>query len=123
MNIACDTKMAATAGSETADRRASMRTTSSLGFTGSVWDLSEQRRATEEADKATRYARLVQDVAEIANSATTMREALQRSLDVICESMGFPGGHALLINDDEPELAKSAHIVYIKDRSDSPSSI
>ena len=56
------------------------------------------------------------DVAEIANSATTMREALQRSLDVICETMRFPVAHALLINDDEPELAKSAHIVYVKDR-------
>ena len=87
-----------------------------LGFTGSVWDLSEQKRATEEAYRATRHARLVQDVAAIANSATTMREALQRSLDVICETMGFPVAHALLINDDEPELAKSAHIVYVKDR-------
>ena len=44
-----------------------------------------------------------------------MREALQRSLDAICETMKFPGGHALLIHDDEPELAKSAHIVYVKD--------
>jgi PAS domain S-box-containing protein len=53
------------------------------GFTGSVWDLSEQKRATDEANRATRQARLVQEVAEIANSATTMREALQRSLDAI----------------------------------------
>jgi len=87
-----------------------------LGFTGSVWDLSEQRQATDEAHKATRHARLVQDVAAIANSATTMREALQRSLDVICDAMEFPVGHALLITDDEPELAKSAHIVFVKDR-------
>jgi PAS domain S-box-containing protein len=87
-----------------------------LGFTGSVWDLSEQKRATEEAGRTARYAHLVRHVAEIANSATTMREALQRSLDVICEAMGFPVGHALLINDDEPELAKSGHIVYVKDR-------
>jgi PAS domain S-box-containing protein len=87
-----------------------------LGFTGSVWDLSEQKQATEEADKAARHARLVQDVAVIANSATTMREALQRSIDVICETMKFQVGHALLIRDDEPELAKPAHIVYIKDR-------
>ena len=88
-----------------------------LGFTGSVWDLSEQKRATEEAGRATRYTHLIRDVAGIANSATTMREALQRSLDVICETMQFPVGHALLIKDDEPELAKSAHIVYVKDRA------
>jgi PAS domain S-box-containing protein len=86
-----------------------------LGFTGSVWDLSEQKRAAEEASKAGRHARLVQEVAVIANSATTMREALQRSVDVICEAMAFPVAHALLINDDEPGLAKSAHIVYVKD--------
>ncbi len=85
------------------------------GFSGSVWDLSEQRRAAEEATRATQYARLVQEVAEIANSATTMRDALQRAVDTICETMKFPGGHALLIHDDEPGLAKSSHIVHFKD--------
>ncbi len=87
-----------------------------LGFTGSVWDLSEQKQATDESQRATRDAHLVQKVAEIANSATTMREALQRSIDVVCETMKFQVGHALLIHDDEPELAKSAHIVYVKDQ-------
>lgn len=86
-----------------------------LGFTGSVWDLSEQKRATDEANRTTRYARLVQEVADIANCATTMREALLRSVDLICVTMNFQVGHALLINDDEPELAKSAHVVYISD--------
>ena len=85
------------------------------GFTGSVWDLSEQRRASDEAHKATRYTRLIQEVAAIANSATTLREALQRSVNSICETMGFPVGHALLIADDEPGLAKPANIVYVKD--------
>jgi PAS domain S-box-containing protein len=36
------------------------------GFTGSVWDLSEQKRASDVAHKATRYARLIQEVAAIA---------------------------------------------------------
>jgi signal transduction histidine kinase len=45
-----------------------------------------------------------------------MREALQRAVDAICVTMSFPGGHALLINDDEPGLAKSAHIVHVKDK-------
>jgi len=85
------------------------------GFSGSVWDLSEQKRAAEEATRATQYVRLVQDIAEIANSATTMRDALQRAVDTICETMGFPAGHALLVHDDEPGLAKSAHIVHTKD--------
>jgi len=85
------------------------------GFTGSVWDLSEQKRAAEEASRVTQYAHLVRDIAEIANSATTMREALQRSVDTICETMKFPGGHALLIHDDEPGLAKPSHVVHIQD--------
>ena len=84
------------------------------GFTGSVWDLSDQKRASDEAHKATRYARLIQEVAAIANSATTLREALQRSVDSICETMGFPVGHALLITDEEPGLPKPANIVYMK---------
>jgi two-component system, NarL family, sensor kinase len=85
------------------------------GFTGSVWDLSEQKRASDEAHKATRYARLIQEVAAIANSATTLQEALQRSVNSICETMGFPVGHALLITDEEPGVAKPGNIVYLKD--------
>ena len=85
------------------------------GFVGTVWDLTDQKRATEEAYRATRYAHLVRDVALAANSAITMREALQRSVDVICETMDFPVGHALLIDDDEPDLAKSSHIVHVRD--------
>ncbi len=86
------------------------------GFSGSVWDLSEQKQVAEQANLVNRHARLVQEVAEIANSATTMREALQRSLDTICETLRFPVAHALLIHDDEPGLAKSSHVVYVKDR-------
>jgi hypothetical protein len=44
-----------------------------------------------------------------------MRETLQRSVDVICETMNFPVGHALLIDDDEPDLANSSHIVHVSD--------
>ena len=80
-----------------------------------MWDLTDQKRATGETYRATRYAHLVRDVALAANSAITMREALQRSVDVICETMDFPVGHALLIDDDEPALAKSSHIVHVRD--------
>lgn len=85
------------------------------GYIGSAWDLSDQKQAIDAAYKATRQTRLEHIVAVIANSATTLREALQSSLDVICQILEFPGGHALLIYDDEPELAKPAHIVYLKD--------
>ncbi len=78
------------------------------GFVGSAWDLSDQKQATEAAYRATRQTRLEHIVATIANSATTLREALQNSLDVICEMLAFPGGHALLIYDDEPSIAKPA---------------
>ena len=84
------------------------------GLTGSAWDLSDQKKTSEEAQKATRYAFLMREVSLIANSATTLREALQRSVDLICETMGFPIGHALLIADEEPGLAKPANIVYMK---------
>jgi len=86
------------------------------GFVGSAWDLSDQKQATEVAYKATRQTRLEHIVATIAISATTLREALQNSLNVICQILEFPGGHALLIYDDEPELAKPAHILYLKDK-------
>ena len=84
------------------------------GFVGSAWDLSDQKQATEAAYKATRQTRLEHIVALIANSATTVREALQHAVDAICETLGFQVGHALLIYDDEPELAKPAHILHAK---------
>lgn len=85
------------------------------GFTGSLWDVSDQKRTSEEADKAIRYARLAREVAIISNSAGSLRDALQRSVDAICETLGFPVGHALLIDDEEPDMAKSSHIVHVKD--------
>lgn len=85
------------------------------GFFGSAWDITGQKQAIEAANRATRYTQLVNAVAEITNTATTMREALQRSLDLICETLELPVAHALLIQDDEPDLAKTSHIVYTKD--------
>ena len=86
-----------------------------IGYIGSAWDLSDQKKAADDAYRATRYAHLIRDVAVIANTATTLRGALQRSIDVICETMKFPVGHALLIKDDEPELAKPSHVVHVDD--------
>ncbi len=85
------------------------------GFVGSAWDVSDQKQATEAAYKATRQTRLEHKVAVIANSATTVREALQGTLDSVCEILGFEVGHALLIYDDEPELAKPEHILHAND--------
>ena len=86
------------------------------GFVGSAWDLSDQKQATEAAYNATRQTRLEHMVTVIANSATTLREALQRSLDVICETLAFQTGHALLIHDEEPGLAKPANIWHVADK-------
>ena len=84
------------------------------GYIGSCTDVTERRVATEAAYRATRQTRLEHLVALIASS-TTVREALQHSLDATCETLAFPVGHALVIYDDEPELAKPAHILYCKD--------
>ncbi len=86
-----------------------------IGYVGSALDLSDQKHAIEIADRATRFTHVVREVGEIANTSTTMREALQRSLDVICERMGITVGHALLIYDDEPGKAKPAHILHTKE--------
>ncbi len=87
-----------------------------FGFVGSAWDLSDQKQAMEVVDRATRFTQLINSVAEIATTSTTLREALKRSVDSICVTMRFPAGHALLIEDDEPELAKPAHIVFVEDK-------
>ena len=60
------------------------------GFVGSAWDLSEKKKATEVVDRATRHTHLMNAVAEIANTSTTLRDALKRSVDIICITMRFP---------------------------------
>ncbi len=49
-------------------------------------DVTESLRIAEEI-------RLMQRVATVANEASTMREAMQSSLRLVCESMGWPAGH------------------------------
>jgi PAS domain S-box-containing protein len=85
------------------------------GFVGSAWDLSDQKQATETAYKATRQTRLEHTVGLIASSATTVREALEGSIDTICEVLHFSIGRALLIYDDEPESDKSPHVFRVSD--------
>jgi PAS domain S-box-containing protein len=85
------------------------------GYIGSCLDVTERKLATEAAYKATRQTSLEHIVAVVANSATAVREALQRTLDAVCEIMEFPVGHALIIYDDEPELLKSTHVVHVND--------
>ena len=76
------------------------------GYIGSCTDVTERRVATGALIE--RLARRVWNTSwPSSQSPQPPCEALQHSLDATCETLAFPVGHALVIYDDEPELANS----------------
>lgn len=64
----------------------------------------DSRRA---AERAPVLARLVHDVAVAANSSGNAEDAVQRCLDIVCEAMKFPVGHALLARPGDEKTPAS----------------
>ena len=63
--------------------------------------LEESRRKTE---KEARLVILLKSVAETANSTPTVEEALKQILVEACTFMGWPIGHALMLNNEEQRI-------------------
>jgi diguanylate cyclase (GGDEF)-like protein len=60
------------------------------------------------------FVELLQDVAVAANAATSVEEPIRESLHRVCALMGWPVGHAYLLDRHQGVLASSA-IWYLKD--------
>ena len=71
-------------------------------------------RAARGAERATRsYAesiRLLRDIAIASNTASTPEDALQAGIDHICAYCGWPVGHALLRDPEDPERLFSSSV-------------
>lgn len=68
-------------------------------FTGILRDISERRRAEERQAREAAHMALVQQVAVAANGSVDVASAFATSLRHVCETFGWPLGHAFLVED------------------------
>ena len=64
-----------------------------LYYEGFVEDITERKRAQEEAERSAGETRLLYSTAAAAATTDSFDEALQRCLDLICEYIRWPVGH------------------------------
>ncbi len=63
-------------------------------------DITEQKRAEAALQRNISFVKLLQRVAMAANQATSVKEAIQQCLELICAHIGCPIGHACLLAAD-----------------------
>ena len=67
-------------------------------YFGWVYDIDEQKRAEQELRAAGDANALLRKIAEAANEATVVEDAVQACLDGVCAYTGWPVGHAFIVN-------------------------
>ena len=78
-----------------------VRSESSLYILSIVRDVTERKQREREAQQQNELVRLLQDIAIAANEATTVQSAVQYTLDRLRGYLGWPLGHALVLEEDE----------------------
>ncbi len=69
-------------------------------FFGWVYDINEQKTAEAELRAVNSANTLLRSIAEAANEATRVEDAVQACLDAVCAYTGWPVGHAFMVNAD-----------------------
>jgi two-component system NtrC family sensor kinase len=77
-----------------------LQTKAGLLITSAIRDVSERKRAEAELRRQTAFVHLLQVVAATANAATSVEAAVQRALEHVCASLGWPLGHAALLTEN-----------------------
>ncbi|HET7871198.1 MAG TPA: PAS domain S-box protein [Terriglobales bacterium] len=72
---------------------------SDLGVTF-LFDLREQKRAADAVRRKTAYTRLLRDVSAAAKAPSEPREVLAFCLEMLCNELDLPLGHAFLVEND-----------------------
>ncbi|MBI4383458.1 MAG: PAS domain S-box protein [Nitrospinae bacterium] len=82
-----------------------------------VWTMAMtcllQKRTQEVLARKSVYVNLLQDVAIAANEARMLPEAIQISLDKVCEATGWPVGHAYLFPGDDKSVLEPSNIWHL----------
>ena len=86
-----------------------------VAIVGSLTDITERYEAEQRLKKETAYMKLLQAVAIASNEAQSIEEAVQISIDKVCELTGWPIGHFYTISSDNPNKLKSTKIWHLDD--------
>ena len=78
-------------------------------------DVTERKRAEVSLQKSTRAADLLRKIADAANQADSLDEAIQISLDELCAYSGWPIGHAHVLNNNGSNELVSANMWHLDD--------
>ncbi len=74
-----------------------------------VQEVAERRRAEESARREAANVQLLQAITAAANEAANVTDALYHTIQRVCEHIGWPVGHAYMLEESEtaPELVSS----------------
>ncbi|MEQ1840133.1 MAG: response regulator, partial [Verrucomicrobiales bacterium] len=75
---------------------------------GTNWDITTEKQAAALLARQAMEARLLHRSVALAAESATFEEALQRCIDEICESTGWPIGHVCLPSSDGATLKSSS---------------
>jgi signal transduction histidine kinase len=67
----------------------------------------------EQLEREVRFLELLQQVSFASNASSRIEEPIQTCLDLVCEVVGWPIGHAWLRATDAPELLTSAKLWHL----------
>lgn len=79
-----------------------------LAMLGVMADDSKQLAQERALEEKTRIVELLLEVAVAANESDFLEPALRRTLALVCESSGWPLGHALTLSETKRELRSTA---------------
>lgn len=85
-----------------------------IGFSKVVRDISKRKQASEALQEQTTFVKLLQDIAVAANTASTEEEALQYTLDRICQETGWEIGHVFSASEDGSATLVSRDLWWLK---------
>jgi PAS domain S-box-containing protein len=74
-----------------------------------LFDLRDQKRAADAVRKKTAYTRLLRDVAAAAKAPSDPKEVLAYCLEMLCNELNFPLGHAYLVENKRPVSSQIWH--------------
>ena len=84
-------------------------------FIGTIRDISERKKAEEDARGHAEYQQLLQAAAKAANEARTVEVAMEDCLNVVCSITGWPIGHVFFVDEDDPDRLVNSGLWYFSD--------
>ncbi len=84
-------------------------------YTAVLRDITERKRQEEALRQETAYVQLLQEVSGAANEAETLEQAIQMTLEKICNLTGWSIGHLYLPNGDTPPDLISTPVWHLND--------